>query len=343
NAQYGGCRNFYIADNVIIGREDSTRTHGRTSVWAEYGPVADLSSFIGVDISGQGHVVCHNYIANFHDAIDITEQGPPEREDWKVVSIDFYNNDIHNTTDDFIEADCGVHNIRVFNNRGFNSAHHGLSAQPIYGGPAYFIRNIVYHVPPGGAFKFNLYPSGVLVYHNTLCSEWSSNPPYSNIHVRNNLFLGIDFPKRLILNASTYTSYTTFDYNGYRYNKNSEDQFKWISPGKGTLTDYTLKENTLSGSFKTLEEFSAATGQERHGKIVDYDIFTSVTIPDWTYPPRIYCPEQCDFSLRPDTPAVDSGCILPNINDGFSGKAPDLGALEIGQPAPVFGPRGNMP
>jgi len=66
-------------------------------------------------------------------------------------------------------------------------------------------------------------------------------------------------------------------------------------------------------------------------------------MPDWTYPPRIYNAEQFDFSLRPNTPAVDSGCILPNINDGFSGKAPDLGALEIGQPAPVYGPRDNMP
>jgi hypothetical protein len=30
---------------------------------------------------------------------------------------------------------------------------------------------------------------------------------------------------------------------------------------------------------------------------------------------------------------------LPNITDGFTGAAPDLGALEVGQPLPTWGPR----
>jgi len=36
---------------------------------------------------------------------------------------------------------------------------------------------------------------------------------------------------------------------------------------------------------------------------------------------------------------VGAGRRLPNINDNFGGIAPDLGALEIGQPATVYGPR----
>jgi len=27
--------------------------------------------------------------------------------------------------------------------------------------------------------------------------------------------------------------------------------------------------------------------------------------------------------------------VLPNVNEGFTGKAPDLGALETGKPLPV--------
>ena len=51
-----------------------------------------------------------------------------------------------------------------------------------------------------------------------------------------------------------------------------------------------------------------------------------------------------DFRLNPDSKAVDAGCALPNITDGFSGKAPDLGALEVGAPEVVYGPRtGNRP
>ena len=54
---------------------------------------------------------------------------------------------------------------------------------------------------------------------------------------------------------------------------------------------------------------------------------------------KIYDAKDMDFRLKPGSVAVDAGCILPNINDGFAGKAPDLGALEVGQPATIYGPR----
>ncbi|MDP2982529.1 MAG: hypothetical protein Q8O92_04275 [Candidatus Latescibacter sp.] len=342
NAQYGGSRNFYIADNVILGREDQNRLHGWTGNWGKYGPLSDLKSFIAVDINGQGHVVCHNYIAYFHDAIDCTEQGQPEKEEWKAVSFDFYNNDLHMMADDFIEGDSSVHNMRIFRNRGLNAGQHAYSAQPIFGGPAYFIRNIAYHIPSGGALKFNIYPAGVLLYHNTFCSEWTTSPPFSNVHLRNNLFLGEDYPKRPILSVSTYTSYTSFDYDGYRPNKEVEFQFRWRSPGPGKTMDYALGKDAFSGSYKTLEEFTKATGQEQHGITVDYDIFRKVPKADPDNPGQVFFAKDFDFSLKPDAKAVDAGCILPNINDGFTGKAPDLGALEVGAPEEVYGPRTGL-
>jgi hypothetical protein len=54
---------------------------------------------------------------------------------------------------------------------------------------------------------------------------------------------------------------------------------------------------------------------------------------------RLYDFKALDFRLRPGAVAVDRGVSLPNINDGFNGKAPDLGALEAGQPLPTYGPR----
>ena len=288
-------------------------------------------------------MVCHNYLAWFHDAIDITEQGAPESEETKPVSNDFYNNDMYLVSDDFIESDCSAHNIRVFRNRGFNAATHAFSAQPIYGGPAYFIRNIAYHVPTGGAFKFNIAPSGIYAFHNTLCTEWTTSGPFQNTHIRNNLFLGEDYPKRPILRVTSYSSNTSFDYDGYRPNQGVEGHFVWRSPGAGKTQDYELK-NPLSGSFNTLEEFFKATGREEHGILVDYDIFQNVSKAPSDDPNRIYDPKDFDFRLKPDSKAVDAGCALPNITDGFSGKAPDLGALEVGAPEIVYGPRtGNKP
>jgi hypothetical protein len=78
-----------------------------------------------------------------------THGSPDAAEEHHATAIDFYNNDIHLMADDFIEADGGVHNIRVLRNRGVNAAQCGLSAQPVYGGPAYYIRNVLYHVPTG--------------------------------------------------------------------------------------------------------------------------------------------------------------------------------------------------
>ena len=336
NAQFPGSRNFYIADNIMLGRERPDVLRGWTGILRQHTVgLSDLQSFIAVDINGQGHVVAHNYIAYFHDAIDITEQGAASREDWRACSIDFHNNDLHVMSDDFIEADSGTHNIRVFNNRGINAGQSGLSAQPVFGGPAYFIRNIVYHVPAGSFFKFNIYPAGILVYHNTLIGEWSS-PPFFNVHCRNNLFVGTDNPDRPLFRNSSYTSYTTFDYNGWRPNAGDRAQFNWKQARQGR--DHRLKD-TVGGAWESLAGFTQATGFETHGVLVDYDSFQNVPMPDHTRPETVYFAEQLDFRLAPDSPAIDAGCILPNVNDRYAGHSPDLGALEMGAEAVVYGPR----
>jgi hypothetical protein len=46
-----------------------------------------------------------------------------------------------------------------------------------------------------------------------------------------------------------------------------------------------------------------------------------------------------DVTLASTSNAVDRGIVLPNVNDGFTGSAPDLGAVESGCPTPIYGPR----
>ena len=55
---------------------------------------------------------------------------------------------------------------------------------------------------------------------------------------------------------------------------------------------------------------------------------------------NIYDAEDLDFRLRSGSSAVDRGMVLPTVTDGFTGTAPDLGALEVGGAAPHYGPRG---
>jgi hypothetical protein len=94
--------------------------------------------------------------------------------------------------------------------------------------------------------------------------------------------------------------------------------------------------------FATLAEYSAATGQDRHSVLVDYDVFVRVPpldARDAETVQRLYDAADLDFRLRPQSAAVDRGIALPTITDGYTGAAPDLGALEVGHPVPVYGPR----
>jgi hypothetical protein len=56
-------------------------------------------------------------------------------------------------------------------------------------------------------------------------------------------------------------------------------------------------------------------------------------------PRTLYDPADFNFSLRPGAAAVDAGVPMAGINDGYTGRAPDLGAYEVGQPLPHYGPR----
>ena len=111
--------------------------------------------------------------------VEMSTHGLPEEPwDQQAVAIDIYNNDLFMMCDDFVEADGGVHNIRVMRNRGFNAGQCGLSGQPVYGGPAYYIRNVMYHVPQGVAFKWFVNPAGLVAEaHNRFSVGPNSGEP----------------------------------------------------------------------------------------------------------------------------------------------------------------------
>ena len=100
-------RDFYIADNVIVGRHEPTKMMGWSgALWTNLpGFPESLISEYGIKVYGQGHAVTHNYIANFHDAIDVSTYGEPdgtpgidlnevtgptELDERTASSIDFY-------------------------------------------------------------------------------------------------------------------------------------------------------------------------------------------------------------------------------------------------------------
>jgi len=361
---YSGSSNFYIADNWFIGKNDPEHVIGwNGDFWAQFARPGSgqkfppqMPSYIAVKVYGPGHVIAYNYVANFHDGIDIETYGNPDgssaadgpkyptKDYWnrRPVAIDFYNNYMTNFHDNPFEADGGMHNIRVMRNMMINSASHAFCNQPSNGGPIYWVRNIAYHLP-GGSTRLTNGSAGVLFYNNTILSETQAQAT-SNTHWRNNLFLG-ENTQPVLFGVSTFTSYTSSDYNGFRPNPGAQTSFQWNSPKAGVLADYAAPGHTAAlenRSFPTLEKYSQATGQDRHSTLVDYDIF--VNVPkldrnDLANVQKVYKAESFDFHLKPGSAAVDKGVALPNVSDRFTGQAPDLGALEVGEPAPHYGPR----
>ena len=187
-------RDFLVSGNLFLGREDPRRLIGWNQAGARTAgiyPSHQLRSFFAIKVYGRGTSlrITPSPIFMMPSTFPPTARQRP-KPNYQASSIDIYNNDLHLSNDDFIESDGGSHNIRVYPNRGVNAGHNGYSAQPMFGGLVYFIRNIVYHVPAVGPLKLSVAPAGVLAYHNTMIGEQVAREPSSNIHFGNNLFLG---------------------------------------------------------------------------------------------------------------------------------------------------------
>jgi hypothetical protein len=370
---YSGSSDFYIADSYFIGRDDPNHLFGWVGAyWAQFAGVDGqkfpplLASYTAVRLYGPGHVVAYNYVANFHDGIDIETYGNPDgshaidgphyppREYWdrRPVAIDYYNNYMTNFHDNAFEIDGSMHNVRVMRNMMVNSASHPFCNQPAIGGPIYWIRNIAYHAPGGSTRMTNGAP-GVLFYNNTILTETSAGSS-ANVHWRNNLMLG-ENSAPAIFSVNTNTNYSSSDYNGFRPNPGAAYSFQWNSPPFNIQADYRGLVGSEQGGagrgansslevrrFRTLAEYSQATKQDLHSVTLDYDIFMNVPrldAQDLKNVQKLYKAADLDFRLKPGSAAIDRGVTLPNVTDGFSGQAPDLGALEAGQPLPHYGPR----
>jgi hypothetical protein len=341
--EFAGSKNFYIADNVFIGRHDRTKLV-RTEPGADGRLFQNVLSYYAVKLAGQGHVIAHNRAAYFFDGFDVSTYGRPDN-DGKSAAIDMYGNDVLGVSDNCFEADGGVHNIRLLGNRCVSSAQQPYTFQPTLGGPAYLIRNVSYHTPLSESVKWwGMRGAGVLVYHNTFTSvPTRHDQSASNVHFRNNIFLTQTGTPLPVIAVKTHTSYTSYDYNGYRLAKTPGAPFIWHGPQPGVLRDYDLRHIPLE--FLTFEEFQKGTSQEAHGMLVDYSDFLDLSEPSNAALPgpglafSMRTAEGLDFRLKPASKAVDAGVRLPNVNDDFTGRAPDLGAVESGRPAPTYGPR----
>lgn len=304
---------FTICDNHIQGRLvwPWVFASDATSHWDDR----------GVDVTGDAHVVCHNTIIGFGD--------PVINQKVQVRSWDVYGNDIRDSFDG-TELDRGEGNVRLFHNRWTNVMA-PVSIQPVYGGPAYVIRNVVLNAPDeqiklkslGGTDE----PSGLLAYHNTFVSPnlaLNLQTPITthNFVMANNLFVG---PDTLVgprtVDWTAVIDEGMFDYNGYY-----PDGGFWFGKDGGGA-------NQIWDSFAAVQ---AGGVFEQNGVLLASPIFEAGFVGPSDEQAH-QSPQ--DFTLAAASNAIDRGLNLPGINSGFQGAAPDLGAVERGCPVPSYGPR----
>ncbi len=319
--QQPGCKNCYIADNEVSWLIPwANESIGSGSVW---GGAANIGE--GIEITGPGNVVCFNRVHGYRDCISLME----DLWTYDQICDDIYNNDISVGPDDAIEADFCYSNCRIMRNRITNCGM-GVSAQPSLGGPNYFIRNVMYNTGMA-PYKLERKSYGALFLHNTSVQsgdglkEHHAQNEYFNMVWLNNLAVGgsgggnrgrYSSGPGMSVALPGFNSTCTFDYNAVGISG---------TPFEGLLG---LKK------FKDLKELNALSGG--HSVQAGMESFAPGTqFPAGTFPE--FQPQ--DLRLAAGSAPVDAGKVLPNVNDGYKGKAPDIGAYEQGDEMPHYGPR----
>lgn len=315
--------NGYLCDNQLLGPEPSVDRDR-----AGYGPSYDI------EIGGTGNVVCHNLMTHWWDAITSSDKCYDTPH---CLANDIQDNLFLYATDDAVELDGSVRNVRFLRNR-IGSSFDGISVQPAYGGPVYVIRNEVFSsqrapLKLNPAYAGQDGPSGLVVVHNTFANfdrgfhggTWDSGWFRNNIvyatqsyavndTIMNDVGRGFDF-----------------DWDAYHYTGSYVMNLTFLTPEPDVTVRYSLSS-------------LCALGSECHGLSFPSRDAMWVKVPEPTIGSGattvIFQPGDWDFRLAEGAPAIDVGVRLPNVNDDFVGKAPDLGALEKGGVVPAYGPRG---
>jgi hypothetical protein len=319
-------RDNYVCDNELIG------------------PAANFPVYVngeGMMITGEGHVICHNNITHFRDAITLVPHFDGQA---RARSIDVYGNDIFDVSDDGVEADYTFHNIRIFKNRMRNYLS-GVSAQPSLSGPTYIFRNEFFSMmrvetSPGSKTSSSPYKisessgqctTGVQIFHNssvTIGSSFlNSGTVFPNSMVRNNVAYGTEGPamqlyKPAACGISSTAMAKTFDYNAMN---TTWSYLARIADSSGTTLYYTLSQFRGAPLYNEANGFAMTLGQ--------YTRVPTLTAE------RVYQPSEWDFTPPSDAYAINRAQLIPGVNDDVPDGMPDIGAIERGAPLPSYGPR----
>ena len=249
---------------------------------------------------GYGTVVRRNRIHGYFNGIIASTWGDLENPAYNE-NVDTYENEIWDIGDDCLEPEGTCTNMRYFRNR-MRDCLVGISLAPITRGPCWVIRNTVLNMHSTWLKVSSDTRGPCLLSHNTAitshpdCNAMNVSGPWSNMTFRNNIIVGT----RYVVEDTRSVRGTTWDH----------DLLYTTRPDGGPIVKWQ------DVRYSNIDALRDALGFEEHGAFGD---------------PRFVSPEAGDLTLATGSPAIDLGLPLPNINDGYHGKAPDAGAFESGQ------------
>lgn len=283
----------------------------------------------GICLPGLGNCAFNNTLRGFGDSFAVIQN---------VLSagVHFYRNRIAMTGDDAFEADYGTRNLAFYDNHISNCATL-LSVDPVYGGPLYCFRNIVINTFRG-PFKLNSTSSGFFIYNNTIVrtegtTGWGwvqfNNGSLRNWGYRNNVLVYRGSSGGTLAVESTGCNPIDFDHNAW-----FPDRSVWWSNSGASYASITAAI-AGAGQTATTPVFGTATRRHQADVVTTADPFApSVTLGanHLTEITTLQLP-----TLAAGSTPKNAGVAIPNITDGYSGAAPDMGAVIAGRSLPVFG------
>ena len=324
-------------ENLTIQRNLIEDPRGASNDWETGHP--DGPQGISVIESKGGNVIRYNDIVStedhgFNDGIggsnNFSFTGNMNRDS------DIYGNIIRNAWDDAIESEGGNTNVRIWGNY-IHFFYNGIATASTSKGPIYIFRNVSresrsgHRNSTGGALvktgERNEFGGGRrYVFHNTILQPGGVFNVFSS-HVnpdciaRNNIF---DVPGRLATDIEKEPE-GDYDY----------DYFSGITKGGTAKEEHGIKFTTTPAGTRL---YSSSYNLEFYPR----SSINSIKWGKYSYEFGDRKLEITDPVVWINNPLIDSGTILPGFNEDFMGKAPDLGAFEVGSPPLQFGRRAYL-
>ncbi|MCX7804342.1 MAG: right-handed parallel beta-helix repeat-containing protein [Planctomycetota bacterium] len=266
-------------------------------------------------VGGRGTVIRRNRLHGSFNGITPSDWRRDLRTDWDppMRDTDIHENELYDIGDDAIEPDGTGMNIRLWKNR-CHSLFHPLSLAPISVGPCYVIRDVYWNYTGGsGGLKIRC------------LSDMATSAGRCYLY---HLTVHTNLPDREAFRITSQTQWENFVIRNCIF-RGVSGVFSDNTPAKRTLPVSLDGDCLFAAGGKSFVKFSGRRyagieemrkdGHEKNGIQAD-PLFVDPDTPDRT---------KADFRLKPDSPCIDKAIPIPNINDDFDGKGPDIGAFEF--------------